>query len=129
LAYGVPPVVCLFLIGTFWSRANAQGSFAAICVGLVVAAGLFVVNEILALTSIHFLLVAPIVFGFCCVAMVAGSLLTAAPDAESISQYLWTPDTFRRETKELEATAWYSNYRIQALSIVVISVSLVIWLW
>ncbi|MEO1202115.1 MAG: sodium:solute symporter, partial [Pseudomonadota bacterium] len=76
LAYGVPPVVCMFAFGTFWSRANAAGAFATIVVGVAAAVVLFIVNEILGLTDIHFLLVAPIVFALCCVAMIVASLST-----------------------------------------------------
>ena len=129
LAYGVPPVVCLFLFGTFWSRANSQGAFATIAVGIVVAVALFISNEIIGATSIHFLLIAPIVFVFCCVTMMAVSLATAPPDSEAVSQYLWTPDTYRKESRELVGTPLYANYRFLALLIVAISVGHVIWLW
>ena len=129
LAYGVPPVVCLFLFGTFWSRANSSGAFATIVVGVGVAVLLFIVNEIMGATDIHFLLIAPIVFAFCCVTMVAVSLATPAPDAQAVAQYLWTPDTYRAESAELVGTPWYANYRILALLIVLISAAHVIWLW
>ena len=129
LAYGVPPVVCLFLFGTFWSRANSKGAFATIVVGIAVAVVLFVANEVIGITSIHFLLIAPIVFVFCCITMVAVSLATAPPDAESVAQYLWTPDTYRRETTELAGTPLFANYRFLALLIVAISAAHVVWLW
>ena len=129
LAYGVPPVVCMFLFGTFWSRANATGAYATMIVGVAVAVGLFVINEILGLTSIHFLLIAPIVFMFCCLAMIVGSLRSAPPSHASIAQYLWTPDTYRAETEELKGTPWYANFRVLALAIVLISAAHVVWLW
>ena len=129
LAYAVPPVVCLFLFGTFWQRANSTGAFLAMTVGVASAVVLFIVNEIMGITSIHFLLVAPIVFAVCCVAMLAGSLSTPAPDRAAVEQYLWTPDTYRAETKELEGTPWYANFRVLAVIIVLISAAHVVWLW
>ncbi|MEM9209660.1 MAG: sodium transporter, partial [Pseudomonadota bacterium] len=129
LAYGVPPVVCLFLFGTFWSRANAQGAFATIVVGIGVAVALFIANEVLGVTRIHFLLIAPIVFVFCCVTLVAVSLATAAPDSAKVSPYLWTPATYRKESAELAGTPLYANYRFLALLIIAISAAHVVWLW
>ena len=129
LAYAVPPVVCLFLFGTFWSRANKEGGFATIVVGVASAILLFIANEILAWTDIHFLLVAPILFVVCCVTMIVGSLRFDPPDAVAVAQYMWTPDTYRRESAELEGTPLYANYRFLALLIVVISAAHVIWLW
>ncbi len=129
LAYAVPPVVCLFLFGTFWSRANKEGGFATIITGVVSAVLLFIANEIVGWTDIHFLLVAPIVFAVCCIAMIVGSLKSPPPDPAAVSQYMWTPDTYRRETIELEGTPLYANYRFLALLIVLISAAHVIWLW
>ncbi len=129
LAYGVPPVVCLFLFGTFWARANAQAAFATIVVGIISAVILFAVNEIAGLTTIHFLLVAPIIFAVCSVTMVVTSLATPAPPAEAIAQYLWTPATYRAESRELAGTAWYANYRFLAVLIVLICSAHLVWLW
>ncbi len=129
LAYGVPPVVCLFVFGTFWSRANSAGSFATIVVGVGAAVLLFVVNEILGITNIHFLLIAPIVFAVCCIAMISVSLMTPKPDPEAVAQYLWTPATYAAESEELKGTPLYANYRFLALLIVLISVGHLVWLW
>ncbi|MEO1201935.1 MAG: sodium:solute symporter [Pseudomonadota bacterium] len=129
LAYGVPPVVCLFLFGTFWARANAPAAFATIVVGIIAAVILFVANEIAGLTAIHFLLVAPIIFAVCSVTMIVTSLATPAPSAEAIAQYLWTPATYRAESRELAGTAWYANYRYLSVLIVLICIAHVAWLW
>ncbi|MEM9386000.1 MAG: sodium:solute symporter [Pseudomonadota bacterium] len=129
LAYGVPPVVCLFLFGTFWARANAQGAFAAIVTGLVSAVVLFALNEIMTVTNIHFLLVAPIIFTICCVPMVFVSLATQAPSPGAIQDYLWTRKKFAEESALLAGVPWYANYRLQAGAIVLISAALVVWLW
>jgi hypothetical protein len=60
LAYAVPPVVALFLVGMFSARANARGAFATIVVGLLGGAGLFYANVLSSTPmGLHFLLVAP----------------------------------------------------------------------
>ncbi|MEO1203800.1 MAG: sodium transporter, partial [Pseudomonadota bacterium] len=77
----------------------------------------------------HFLLVAPIVFALCCVAMIVASLSTPKPDAEAVAQYLWTPATYKAESAELEGTPLWANYRVLALLIVLISAGHLVWLW
>lgn len=129
LAYAVPPVVCLFLFGTFWSRANSTGAYATIMAGIVAAVILFTVNEILGYTSIHFLLVAPIIFVICCIAMIVASLRSTPPDVSEIEAYLWTTDTYRQETELLADTPLWANYRFLSLLIVVICAVHVAWLW
>jgi len=129
LAYAVPPVVALFLFGSFWSRANSQGANATIVVGLISATALFIGVEILQLVKLHFLLVAPIIYVFCTIAMVVASLMTPAPSTEAIAQYLWTPETYKRESKELADTAWYANYRVQSLILVILSFVMLALFW
>jgi SSS family solute:Na+ symporter len=122
LAYAVPPVVVLFLFGSFSSRANSQGANATIVVGLVSATVLFIGIEIMQLVKLHFLLVAPLLFAFCAIAMVVVSLMTPAPSAEAVAQYLWTPETYKIESEELAGVAWYANYRFQAVILIILSI-------
>ncbi len=129
LAYAVPPVVVLFLFGSFWARANSQGANATIVVGLVSATVLFVGIEIMQLVKLHFLLVAPIVFAFCAIAMAVVSLMTPAPSTEAVAQYLWTPATYKEESKALAGVAWYANYRFQALVLVILSLTMFVSFW
>lgn len=129
LAYGVPPVVCLFLFGTFWPRANANAAFASVLAGIVAAVVVFLAVEVFDVLSLHFLLAAPIIFAICSVVMVVTSLATSAPPSESIEAYLWTPDTYRQESVALEGTPFYANYRVLAATIVALSASIVLWMW
>ena len=62
LSYTVPPVVAMFLVGIFWKRANAQGAFFSLVIGVVLGAICFYMNDIAGITSVHFLYVAPILF-------------------------------------------------------------------
>ncbi len=60
LAYSVPPVVALFLVGMFWRGANATGAGATLLIGSICGGGLFLSNEIYHLSDLHFLYAAPL---------------------------------------------------------------------
>jgi solute:Na+ symporter, SSS family len=128
LAYAVPPIVAMFLIGLFWRRANARGAAAALTVGIIGGVGLFVSNVVLETTSIHFLVSAMAIFLASCAAMVAGSLTAPAPDAASLEGLMWRRADYAAETAVLQARPLWQNYRVQALVLVVVTLMLV-WVW
>ena len=126
LAYAVPPVCALFLIGLFWRRANATGALAAILVGLFGGGGLFWANVLAAdPLGLHFLLVAPLLFVLSAAALVFGSLLTAPPRDEQIAALLWTPAFYRAETTDLAALPWWQNYRVQSVLLLALTAGIV----
>lgn len=118
LAYASPPIVALYLMGLFWSRANKDGAFAGIVVGFIFGIGQLVIRFIFPeaswLPDIHFLYMALILLLLTTAAIIIGSLITAPPSKEKTEAYIWTPTYFRQETSELRKVAWYKNYRIQA---------------
>lgn len=126
LAYAVPPVCALFLVGLFWRGANARGALAAILVGLAGGAALFWFNVFAPRSlGLHFLYVAPILFALSCAALVAGSLLSRGPAKPGVDAMLWTPAFFRAETRELAAVPWWQNYRIQASALLLLTAAIV----
>ncbi len=129
LSYTVPPVVAMFLVGLFWKRANAQGAYFSIVIGVLLAAVFFYVNEIAGLTSLHFLYIAPILFVVCVIVLVVGSLMTAPPDPVKVEQLSWSKEFYRSETIELQGFPWYKNYRILSAILVVATLGLVITFW
>jgi SSS family solute:Na+ symporter len=64
LAYAVPPVVALFLVGMFWRGATADGAAATMLVGSLGGVSLFLINVVLHWTHFHFLYAAPILTVF-----------------------------------------------------------------
>ncbi|HEX4242786.1 MAG TPA: sodium/solute symporter [Steroidobacteraceae bacterium] len=64
LAYAVPPVVALFVLGLFWRGAEANGAAAAMVLGSAAGLALFLINGVFGWTHIHFLYVAPILTVF-----------------------------------------------------------------
>lgn len=125
LAYSIPPVVVLFLIGTFWRRANANGAFWTLLIGTMLGISLFVLVEVMDVISIHFLYVAPILSLICTVILVGGSLLSEPPDEAAIAPYIWTRGVYHAETESLKDMPWYKNYRIWSVVLLSASFSVV----
>lgn len=129
LSYSVPPVIAMFIIGMFWKRANAHGAMAALVVGIGAGIAFFLSNAVFGWTDLHFLYVAPLLFLLSCAALIVGSLRTAAPDAESVKDYVWTPAYYKEETEELKALPWYWNYRVLSVLLLAMTAVIVISFW
>jgi solute:Na+ symporter, SSS family len=126
LAYAVPPVCALFLVGMFWRGANAIGALASIVVGLLGGAALFYLNVIAEPSlGLHFLLVAPILFVLSAAVLIAVSLATAPPPLEKVQAMLWTPAFYRDESKQLAGLAWWQNYRVLSVLLLVLTAAIV----
>ena len=126
LAYSVPPFVTLFLAGIFWRRANDRGASAAVAVGLLSGGLLFVANEVMEVTSVHFLYAAPLVFAASSVAMVAASLTAPPPPEEVADTLAFRWDEFQRESSDLSTVPWCTNYRVLSYALVT-SFLLLLW--
>jgi SSS family solute:Na+ symporter len=126
LAYAVPPVCALFLVGLFWRGANAVGALAAIVVGLLGGAVVFYLNVLAPQTlGLHFLLVAPLLFVLSCAVLVAVSLATAPPPPEKLDAMLWTPKFYRDETAQLAGLPWWQNYRVLSVLLLALTAAIV----
>jgi SSS family solute:Na+ symporter len=128
LSYMAPPVVAVFLCGLFWRRANGTGAFAGLISGLVIAIGLLLGIKHTPLAHWHFLYVAPLIFAISFAIIVAVSLATPAPAAETVRRFVWRKDFFAGETQELAAMPWYKNYRV--LSVLLLSATAAfVYIW
>ncbi len=128
LAYAVPPVVALFIIGFFWKGATANGAFWTLVTGAVAGALLFACNEVLSLINIHFLYVAPILFTLAATALFTISLLDPAP-RKAPGEFHWSAKAFREETRQLRGEPLYRNYRFHALLLLLAITGLLVWFW
>lgn len=127
LAYAVPPICALFLVGLFWRGANARGAVACIVSGVLGGVGLFWANVVAAEPmGLHFLLVAPLLFVLCATVLVVGSLLSRSPAKEGVEAMIWTPDFFRAETRGLVGVPAWKNYRVQAGTLLALT-ALIVW--
>lgn len=125
LSYTVPPVVAVYLLGTFSRRINTRGAGWGIAGGTLAGALLFCANVILPVLDLHFLYVAPILFVVSAVCIFAGSRSGAAPTVEQ-QQLVWSMRFYREETEELRGLPWWRNYRILSLLLLLITAAVVI---
>uniref|UniRef100_A0A8C9C439 Sodium/mannose cotransporter SLC5A10 n=2 Tax=Phocoena TaxID=9741 RepID=A0A8C9C439_PHOSS len=97
-----PPVTAVFVLGIFWRRANEQGAFWGLMAGLAVGATRLVLEFLhpappcghpedrpAILHSIHYLHFAVALFVLSGAVVVAGSLLTPAPQGIQIENLTW----------------------------------------
>ncbi len=130
LALISPPVVAIFLLGLFWKRANADGAFAALVVGLGMA--LFsVFSQVYgwspAWNGVHFLVKAPILLAICLAVQTIVSLATPPPPAEKTTGMIWTPEVYAEDSIPLRGVPWYQNYRVLAVLLLVLTFAVVFY--
>jgi len=129
LAYAIPPVVALFLIGSFWKRAHADAAFTTIIVGNLLSAILFFAIEIFELMPLHFLYVPPILFVVSSLLLILLSIAAPVAPDEEASNLVWTKAIYDAETIELKGYAWYQNYRVLSAILLAVTAGLVISFW
>jgi SSS family solute:Na+ symporter len=124
LAYLVPPVVVVFLLGLFWRGANGSGAFAALLGGHGVSAVLFLLS-LLDLLSLHFTIVAGLLALASLVIAVVASRRGAPPGSEQISRYT-------AQGRDIAATAglaWWQDYRLYSVLVLGLATALVAAHW
>jgi SSS family solute:Na+ symporter len=126
IAYAVPPVMALYLVGLFWRRANAAGAVACIATGVVAGFALFLAVPVKGLFDIHFLYIAPLLFLACALALVVGSLATAPDPAAKSEGMIWTPAFYREESARLAAEPFWRNYRVLAATLLALT-AVIVW--
>ncbi len=129
LAYAIPPVVALFLIGSFWKGAHAKAAFSTIVLGNLLSAGLFIAIELLEVMSLHFLYVPPILFVVCCFILIIFSIILPKGAEEDATDLVWTKGIYDAETIELKAYPWYQNYRVLSVILLSATAAIVISFW
>jgi len=125
LAYAVPPVVALFLVGMFWRGANADGAAATMRLGSLFGFALFMINVVLGWTHFHFLYAAPILTVLDASILVGISLLNPAAPGTSIAVSMWKLDFSRAERLRLELLPIWQDYRYQAAALLALMAAVV----
>jgi solute:Na+ symporter, SSS family len=121
IAYAVPPVMALYLVGLFWRRANGAGAIACIAVGVIAGLGLFAYLNLFKLGELHFLYVAPLLFVLCSAALIMVSLLTQPDSAQKTDGLIWTTAFYKAETLELAKEPFYRNYRVLSVGLLLLT--------
>ena len=125
LAYAVPPIVALVLIGIFWRGANAAGAAATLVLGTASGIALFVANVPLHLLHLNFLYVAPLLLLIDSGILIVVSSWRPGAASAMASALVWTPAHYREETERLRSVAPWRNYRVQALGLLLLTAVIV----
>jgi SSS family solute:Na+ symporter len=126
LAYAVPPVVALFLVGMFWRGASADGAAATMRLGSLLGFALFMVNVVLGWTHLHFLYAAPILTVLDAAILVAVSLRNPPSAAAAIDVSMWRLDFSRAEQLRLKLLPLWQDFRFQAAALLALTAAVVI---
>lgn len=118
ISYVAPPVVAAFLAGIFSRRTNANGAFAGLMAGLVLAVLLLFFRKDI-FGDMHFLFVIPILFTLSLVIIYAVSLMYPAPESDRLKDTVFSLSDFRKEGMELRGVPWWNNYRLWGAALLV----------
>ncbi len=129
LAYLVPPVAAVFIIGLFWKRANSRGALAGLILGHVLSISVLILQRFGIGTEIHFLMWAGVFFAFSIVVIVGVSLGSPPPDPQLVRRFVWSRETARELTADLPDRPWYLDYRWHSAGLLLLTAWLVIAYW
>ena len=132
LSFIAPPIAAAFIAGLFSKRVNGQGAFASLIFGAIISVAFLVLNLSEAdnwFTQMHFLHRTFYLFVACMIVNFVVSYSTAPPAIEKVTDYTWNRDIIAAETAELEGVAWYANYRVQAIALLIITAVVVGYFW
>jgi solute:Na+ symporter, SSS family len=126
LAYAVPPVVALFVVGMFWRGAGADGAAAVMIFGSLCGFALFMINVVLHWTHFHFLYAAPILTLIDAAILVAVSVRKPPKPSCADVATPWKIDFSHAERLRLKLVPVWQDYRFQAAALLAITAAVVI---
>lgn len=126
LAYLVPPVVAVFMLGLFWKRATSKGAFYGLLAGHAVSLVTFVSLSFEWIKGIHFLELAGVFMAVSVVVIVAVSLLDSKPDHANKQEFVWSKQRYAAEN---ESVALWQDYRLHCAIILFLTAWLVVANW
>jgi SSS family solute:Na+ symporter len=126
LAYAVPPVVAVFLVGTFSRRVNADGATATMLVGSACGLVLFLSNSVLGWTHLHFLYAAPILTLIDVGILVSVSARHPAELSAASEATMWKLAFRRGEQRRLALTPVWQDYRVLAAILMLLTLGIVV---
>jgi SSS family solute:Na+ symporter len=121
LAYAVPPVVAVFLLGLFWRGATATGAAVTMLAGTCCGLAMFFANVVLHWTHLHFLYVAPLLLVLNVAILVGVSLWRPAPLSADSASYVWRDVQRQADRLQLRGQAPWRDYRYQAVVLLVLT--------
>jgi SSS family solute:Na+ symporter len=127
LSYVTPPTVAIFLLGLFWSRGNRHGAAWTLILGLSLGIAGWVANEILHVTKLQYLYACGMLFLLSCLVFIAVSLLTPAPDPETIRDTLWRSGYAEAGSRPSKTSPWNDYRYLSAVLLLLTCVIVAIW--
>jgi SSS family solute:Na+ symporter len=124
LAYLVPPVVVVFILGLFWRRASATGALVTLAGGHGVSISLFSLSYY-GVLSLHFTIIAGLLALVSAAIFMLVSYLSAAPADDQIRQFTFNPRTMERTA----GLRWWQDYRLHSLILIILATALVLAHW
>ena len=120
LAWFCPPIVALFVLGLFTKKSNDMGATVSVIIGFAITVFLILNQGMGWIVDMpHFLYVATGHFLICCLSIIIFSRFGTQKPEAALAQLVWTPSEYREETILLKQQAWWKNYRIQGLALIV----------
>ncbi|MCI4667685.1 MAG: sodium:solute symporter [Bacteroidia bacterium] len=121
----VPPIVVIFLLGTFYKRGNGDGAFLTLILGTAIGVLLFILGQF-DMWPLHYTINVGLVVAISSIIFVVVSNQTEAPDPEKIRLY-----TYRKELIQMEneGLPWYKDYRYHSAVLFAIIMIILYILW
>lgn len=119
LAYLVPPVAALFLVGAVWRRPGPVAALATLIGGHGLSTILFAMTQT-GLLNLHFTLVAGLIFGVSLLILTLAGL--AGRPFEPAPQSVWTLAMAQPESPQ----SWWRDYRTQSLALLLLTAAMVL---
>jgi SSS family solute:Na+ symporter len=120
LAYLVPPVVVVFIVGMFWRGARPASAILTLVGGHVVSGLLFLLSA-LDILDLHFTIVAGMLTLVSAGIMLSCGRLGKPPDQNQLRDF-----TFHRAmARPAPGLAWWQDYRLQGLALSLLAIALV----
>jgi len=126
LAYAVPPVVAVFVLGMFWRRATADAAAATMIVGSLCGFALFLINVVFEWTHLHFLYAAPLLTLIDLAIMAAVSLRRPVTIDAAREATMWQAKFSRGENLRLSKIPIWQDYRFLAAGLLALTAAIVI---
>jgi SSS family solute:Na+ symporter len=126
LAYAVPPVVPIFLLGLFWRGASSRGALAAMLIGSGCGLVAFLLNGVFQVTHLHFLYVAPILCVIDSAILVAVSKWYPEPMTSAREAVIWSNRLWHAERALAGDRPLWQDYRLQSAALLALMTVVVI---
>ncbi|HVC00829.1 MAG TPA: sodium/solute symporter [Steroidobacteraceae bacterium] len=126
LAYVVPPVVALFLVGRFWRGATAGAAAATMWIGSACGITLFLSNVVFRWSHWHFLYAAPVLLAIDTALLVGVSLARPVAATPRVDALVWRRTPRHERGRRPGAPAAWRDYRWQAAALLAITGAIVI---